>query len=206
MIDHIDGKITGELAKYVEYLKEETRILRVRIPGQIHTRPHERLRLLKYGKAIGRAIVLVREDQLSLAIGRRGQNVRLASELMGWRIDVKSEQKYAKLMEDGFKSLVAIEGIDDHKAEILYDGDITSAAELSESTAEDVAELLEDIDTDQALALIVEAGKVAAELAAQADPGDSKEADDVEKEAVAEETAEQLVDQPEDESGQEPQE
>jgi putative transposase len=46
----------SELAKYVEYLKEENRILRARIPGQIHTKPHERERLLKLGKVIGRAI------------------------------------------------------------------------------------------------------------------------------------------------------
>lgn len=45
-----------ELAKYVEYLKEENKILRARIPGQIHTRPEERERLLKYGKKVGRAI------------------------------------------------------------------------------------------------------------------------------------------------------
>ena len=45
-----------ELAKYVQYLKEENKILRARIPGQIHTRPAERERLLKYGKVIGRAI------------------------------------------------------------------------------------------------------------------------------------------------------
>jgi N utilization substance protein A len=38
----------------------------------------------------GRAIVLVREDQLSLAIGRRNQNVRLASELVGWDIEIQS--------------------------------------------------------------------------------------------------------------------
>jgi putative transposase len=45
-----------QLAKYVEYLKEENKILRARIPGQVHTKPEERERLLKYGKAIGRAI------------------------------------------------------------------------------------------------------------------------------------------------------
>ncbi len=45
-----------ELAKYVEYLKEENKILRARIPGQIHTKPEERQRLLKLGKAIGQAI------------------------------------------------------------------------------------------------------------------------------------------------------
>ena len=46
----------SELAKYVEYLKAENRILRARLPKQVHTRPEERLRLLKLGKAIGRAI------------------------------------------------------------------------------------------------------------------------------------------------------
>ena len=46
----------SELAKYVEYLKEENKILRARIPGQIHTKPAERERLLKFGKVIGRAI------------------------------------------------------------------------------------------------------------------------------------------------------
>ena len=45
-----------ELAKYVQYLKAENKILRARIPGQVHTRQHERERLLKFGKAIGRAI------------------------------------------------------------------------------------------------------------------------------------------------------
>ncbi len=46
----------SELAKYVEYLKEENKILRVRIPGQIHTRVSERLRLLAVGKVLGKAI------------------------------------------------------------------------------------------------------------------------------------------------------
>ena len=45
-----------ELAKYVQFLKEENRILRARVPGQIHTKPEERQRLLKFGKALGRAI------------------------------------------------------------------------------------------------------------------------------------------------------
>jgi putative transposase len=46
----------NELAKYVEFLKEENRILRARVPGQIHTKPDERSRLLKLGKALGQAI------------------------------------------------------------------------------------------------------------------------------------------------------
>ena len=45
-----------ELAKYVQFLKEENKILRSRIPGEIQTRPDERRRLLQFGKALGRAI------------------------------------------------------------------------------------------------------------------------------------------------------
>jgi putative transposase len=45
-----------ELARYVEFLKEENKILRSRVSGQIHTKPHERDRLLKLGKPLGRAI------------------------------------------------------------------------------------------------------------------------------------------------------
>ncbi len=52
----IASATNNELAKYVEYLKEENKILRARIPGQIHTKPKERERLLKLGKVIGRAI------------------------------------------------------------------------------------------------------------------------------------------------------
>ena len=46
----------NELAKYVEFLKEENKILRARVPGQIHTKPDERRRLVKLGKALGQAI------------------------------------------------------------------------------------------------------------------------------------------------------
>ena len=46
----------SELAKYVEYLKEENRILRARLPAQVHTKPAERERLLAFGKVLGRAI------------------------------------------------------------------------------------------------------------------------------------------------------
>jgi putative transposase len=52
----IASATNNELAKYVEYLKAENKILRARIPGQIHTRVKERERLLKLGKVIGRAI------------------------------------------------------------------------------------------------------------------------------------------------------
>jgi N utilization substance protein A len=75
-------------------------------------------------------LVVVPDDQLSLAIGRQGQNVRLASKLMGWNIDVKSESRYAKLEEEGYRSLLAIEGIDEGIADMLYDAGFRSAIDL----------------------------------------------------------------------------
>ncbi len=45
-----------ELAKYIQFLKEENKILRSRLPGQVHTKPAERERLIKFGKALGRAV------------------------------------------------------------------------------------------------------------------------------------------------------
>ena len=46
----------NELAKYIQYLKEENKLLRSRLPKQVHTTHEERQRLLKFGKAVGRAI------------------------------------------------------------------------------------------------------------------------------------------------------
>src|SRR5574341_673587 len=48
---------------------------------------------------LGRAIVLVKEDQLSLAIGRRGQNVRLASKLEGWDIEIMTTEEYTESID-----------------------------------------------------------------------------------------------------------
>ena len=55
---HLDSIASGtdrELARYVEFLIEENKILHARIPGQVHTKPDERRRLVQLGKALGRA-------------------------------------------------------------------------------------------------------------------------------------------------------
>ncbi len=75
-------------------------------------------------------MVVVPDDQLSLAIGRQGQNVRLASKLLGWNIDVKSESRYTKLEEEDFRSLLNIDGVDEDMADILYDGGFRAASDL----------------------------------------------------------------------------
>ncbi|MCL6621359.1 MAG: transcription termination factor NusA [Syntrophobacterales bacterium] len=82
--------------------------------------------------------VIVPDDQLSLAIGKRGQNVRLASKLVGWKIDVKTESKYSKSLKDGYLSLLRIPGVGEITASVLHDAGYTSAKEVAESTVEDL--------------------------------------------------------------------
>ncbi len=62
---------------------------------------------------MNRATVVVNEDQLSLAIGKRGQNVRLAARLTGWDIDILTPPEYNKGLVDLERSLKAIEGVDE---------------------------------------------------------------------------------------------
>jgi len=113
-------------------------------------------------------LVVVPDDQLSLAIGRQGQNVRLASKLMGWNIDVKSESRYAKLEEEGYRSLLNIEGIDEAVADVLYDAGFRSAGDLKGITVNEL-EGLKGIKPERAEKL-VEAIESYMESAATAEP------------------------------------
>ncbi|HPC73442.1 MAG TPA: transcription termination factor NusA [Syntrophales bacterium] len=64
--------------------------------------------------------VVVPDDQLSLAIGKSGQNVRLAVRLTGWKIDVKNESMLAAQAEEGPKALLKIPGLQEVDAELLF--------------------------------------------------------------------------------------
>lgn len=86
-------------------------------------------------------LVVVPDDQLSLAIGRQGQNVRLAHRLLGWRIDVKSQRRYDNLEDSGYRSLLEIEGIDENLADRLLAADISSVAKLATLKRERLMEL-----------------------------------------------------------------
>jgi len=86
-------------------------------------------------------LVVVPDDQLSLAIGRQGQNVRLASRLLGWKIDVKSESRYANLENSGYRSLTEVEGVDEGLADRLFAAGITSAGRLGGMATEQLMNL-----------------------------------------------------------------
>jgi N utilization substance protein A len=107
-------------------------------------------------------VVVVPNDQLSLAIGRQGQNVRLASRLLGWRIDVKSEQRYANLEDPGYQTLLAVDGIEEPLADQLLARGIFSIERLAEAAVADLV-VLRSIDEEQAQHLIETAVKMIGE-------------------------------------------
>ena len=79
------------------------------------------------GPAIGTATVIVSEDQQSLAIGKQGQNVRLAARLTGWRIDIRTEKQYAEEQAAKmFREEEEHEGDDDSKITVVENLDATS--------------------------------------------------------------------------------
>jgi N utilization substance protein A len=77
--------------------------------------------------------VIVPDDQLSLAIGKRGQNVRLAHRLSGWKLDVRSDSEAEEEAREARASLNAIPGIGDINAELLYQWGFRSAEQLAEA-------------------------------------------------------------------------
>jgi N utilization substance protein A len=85
--------------------------------------------------------VIVADDQLSYAIGRNGQNVKLASRLTGWKIDVRSVSVAEEEAKRVRAALEAIPGIQFTHAEQLYQEGYGSAAEVAETSVEDLMEI-----------------------------------------------------------------
>lgn len=110
-----------------------------------------------------RVKIIVSEDQLSLAIGKRGQNARLTSKLTGWQIDIEAEQVtrlgFDEKVAQAIDAMAEIEGISKEHADILVHHGLTSLEDLLQAEAEDLSEI-EQIG-DQAAA-ILEAAKAAA--------------------------------------------
>jgi N utilization substance protein A len=88
--------------------------------------------------------LIVPDDKLSLAIGKKGQNVRLASQLTGWRIDIHSESKIYELerrAKEQIAAAIAAEGFDNNVAETLFKLGWRSVGELGRAHVEEMAGL-----------------------------------------------------------------
>ncbi|HSE18952.1 MAG TPA: transcription termination factor NusA [Pyrinomonadaceae bacterium] len=114
--------------------------------------------------------VIVNEDQLSLAIGKRGQNVRLATKLVGWNIDIRSEEEIKREVTEQMGALIAsgeavplsaIEGVTAAQAEALAAHDINDIDALAQTSVDDLVEFL-DLSLDEAEVILSAAKAVTA--------------------------------------------
>src|SRR4030095_1811309 len=101
--------------------------------------------------------VMVNEDQLSLAIGKRGQNVRLATKLVGWNIDIRSEEEIKREVTEQMGALIAsgesvplsaIEGVTPQQADTLAEHNINDIDSLAQTSVDDLVEFL-DLSLDE---------------------------------------------------------
>lgn len=112
--------------------------------------------------------VIVGEDQLSLAIGKRGQNVRLATRLVGWDINIVSEEVLKKeialqmgqMMASGAAvPITALEGVSSNHAELLDEKGITDVETLASTSIDDIVDIL-DVSLDEAERILASAAAI----------------------------------------------
>ena len=130
--------------------------------------------------------VIVPDDQLSLAIGRQGQNVRLAAKLMGWKIDVKSETRYKNSQDPNYQAMLEHLGMSESVADHLFKKGIRSIGELAKA---DPDELRKDAIpfVEAAQKFLEEHGQEYAFIETQAEEAEEAE----EEAAVVEETTQE---------------
>jgi len=102
-----------------------------------------KLKAFEIEEAHKRVKIIVSEDQLSLAIGKRGQNARLTSKLTGWQVDIEPEVVVTKGFEEkvaeAVESLAAIPGISREQADVLVHHGLTRLEDLLQADVSDLA-------------------------------------------------------------------
>ncbi|MBW2269292.1 MAG: transcription termination/antitermination protein NusA [Deltaproteobacteria bacterium] len=134
--------------------------------------------------------VIVPDDQLSLAIGRKGQNVRLAVQLTGWKIDIKSESKMRELAQWLAEAVSVVEGCGEPDAELLLQQGITSLEDLASCETE-LLTSMPGIDEDGAARIKVRAVELAERKRVEDEARVQAEAEAAAQEAAAAEAAAQ---------------
>jgi len=132
---------------------------------------------------LGRATVVVREDQLSLAIGKRGQNVRLAARLTGWDVDILTQEEFTKGVETMYQTIQSVEGITEQMADKLAALGMVSVFDIEEVGVDVLTSELEI--SEEIASKVVEACSVKAKVVAEQQQKDKEE-----KERKAREAAE----------------
>ena len=177
-IKNIVDELAGERIDIVRWSDD----MQVLIPNALQPAEVEEVILCQM---LGRAIVLVREDQLSLAIGRRGQNVRLASKLCGWDIEIMTREELDEQIERAVSGFGSLEGVEDSLAEKLVGEGFLSYDDLS-VIEPDALMAMGDLSAEQVDAIVAQAEKRAEEAEkAAADERRRQREEDRHKEAAA---------------------
>jgi transcription termination/antitermination protein NusA len=135
---------------------------------------------------LGRAIVLVAEDQLSLAIGRRGQNVRLASKLVGWDIDIMTMDELSRDLDKAERWFNRIPGMQPEYIEALITEGFFTYTDLTFLEAEQLGEMV-GISPEEADEIIIYAEEESERIEREGEPEEMQ--DPPEEEAAAGEVA-----------------
>jgi len=158
-IKNIVDELAGERIDIVRYSDD----MQVLIPNALQPAEVEEVILCQM---LGRAIVLVREDQLSLAIGKRGQNVRLASKLCGWDIEIMTREELDDQIEQAVVGFSELDGVDEELAERLVGEGFLSYDDLSIIETDALMEM--GIETEEQVEAIRGQAEVKAEEAERA--------------------------------------
>jgi N utilization substance protein A len=159
-IKNIVDELAGERIDIVRWSDD----LQVLVPNALQPAEVEEVILCQM---LGKAIVLVREDQLSLAIGRRGQNVRLGSKLCGWDIEIMTREELDSSIEQAVMGFSAIDGCEDSLAEKLVGEGFLTYDELSIIEPDDLMEM-GSLTEEQANHIVSQAEEKAQEAEAAA--------------------------------------
>jgi N utilization substance protein A len=130
--------ITGELGDEKIDIVRWNDSLQVLVPNALQPAEVEDVILCPM---LGRVIVLVRDDQLSLAIGKRGQNVRLASKLVGWDIEVMTREELDEQLERAVQAFSETPEVTGDLAESLVANGFLSFDDLSFIEPDQLAEM-----------------------------------------------------------------
>jgi len=149
-IKNIVDELGGERIDIVRWNES----LQVLIPNALQPAEIDEVMLCQL---LGRGIVLVRDDQLSLAIGRRGQNVRLASKLVGWDIEIMTAEELDEVIDKAVKAFEKIEVVDTELAERLVEQGILSYDDLSVMEIADLVNTIEGLTEEQAVEIVAKA-------------------------------------------------
>ena len=135
-VQAVVGELQGEKVEIIPYVEDPAAfVVNALAPAEVAK--------VVMDEVAGRMDVVVPDDQLSLAIGRRGQNVRLASQLSGWYIDVLTEAEESERRQEEFKTrstrFIEALNIDDVIAHLLVAEGYVFPEEIAESTSEELS-------------------------------------------------------------------